>query len=198
MTVEASHVKELREKTGAGILDCRKALVESGGDIDQAVIWLREKGLAAAGKKAGRETKEGLISSYIHAGGKLGVLVEINCETDFVARTDDFGALVKDVAMQIAASSPTWIARDEVPADVVESEKSVFMAQAKESGKPEGVWAKIANGRLEKFFAETCLLEQPFVKDPDTTVDALLKEKIAKLGENITVRRFTRFKMGEG
>jgi elongation factor Ts len=197
MAVEASLVKELREKTGAGILDCRKALLETDSDLERAVVWLREKGLAAAGKKAGRETKEGLVSAYIHAGSKLGVLLELNCETDFVARTDDFGALVKDVAMHIAASGPSWISRDEVPAEVIEAEKAVYTAQARESGKPEGVWEKIASGRVQKFYAESCLLEQPFVKDPGMTIEALLKEKISKLGENITIRRFTRYRMGE-
>ena len=198
MAVETSLVKELREKTGAGILDCRKALVESGGDVGQAVTWLREKGLAAAQKKAGRDTHEGLISAYIHPGGKLGVLVEASCETDFVARTDEFQQMVRDVAMQIAASGPSYLRREDVPSEVLESEKSVYMAQAKESGKPSSVLEKIASGRLEKFFAEVCLMDQPFIKDPSIAMEKLLKQKISEFGENITIRRFIRFRIGEG
>lgn len=197
MTVEASLVKELREKTGAGILNCQKALAQSGGDMAKAVEWLREKGLAMAQKKAGRVTNEGLIGSYIHPGSKLGVLVEINCETDFVAKTEEFGALVKDVAMQIAAASPSYLRREDVPASVVEGEKAIYRAQVKESGKPPSVCEKIVAGRLEKFFGEVCLLSQPFVKEPSMTVNELLSRKIAKLGENIAIRRFTRYRMGE-
>ena len=197
MAVEASLVKELREKTGSGILDCRKALLESKGNVDQAIGWLREKGLSAAQKKAGRETKEGVISSYIHAGSKLGVLVEVNCETDFVARTDEFQQLVRDIGMQVAASEPSYLQRGDISPEVIESEKAVYQAQARESGKPEAIWEKIANGRLEKFFKETCLLEQGFVKDSGMTVEELLKQKISKFGENITIQRFTRYRLGE-
>jgi elongation factor Ts len=197
MAVDALRVKELREKTGAGILDCRKALQENANDLEKASVWLREKGLAAAQKKAGRETKEGLVGAYIHSGGKLGVLVEVNCETDFVARTDLFQQFVKDVSMQIAATSPAYVSRDEVPSDVIDAEKSIYAAQAKESGKPAGVWDKIATGRLEKFFSEVCLMEQAFVKDPGITVESLLKQKIAELKENITIKRFTRYRIGE-
>lgn len=197
MAVEASLVKELREKTGAGILNCQKALAQSGGDMAKAVEWLREKGLAMAQKKAGRVTNEGLIGSYIHPGSKLGVLVEISCETDFVAKTEEFGALVKDVAMQIAAASPSYLRREDVPASVVEGEKAIYRAQVKESGKPPSVCEKIVAGRLEKFFGEVCLLSQPFVKEPSMTVNELLSRKIAQLGENIAIRRFTRYRMGE-
>ena len=197
MAVDPSLIKKLREKTGAGILDCRKALDETNGDMDRAVIWLREKGLAAAKNKAGRETREGLVSAYIHPGGKMGVLLEVNCETDFVARTDDFAQLVKDVAMHIVASDPSCVSRESVPEEGVKAERAVYLAQARESGKPEAVWDKIATGRLEKFFQETCLLEQSFVKDPTMTVEVLIKEKIAKLGENISIRRFTRYRLVE-
>ncbi len=198
MQISASQVKELREKTGAGIMDCKKALSECKGDMEAAVKYLREKGLAAAQKKAGRTTAEGIVYSYIHAGGKVGVLLELNCETDFVARTEDFRQLAKDLAMHVAAMNPRYVSREEVPQDVIEKEKEIYMNQARESGKPEQVIGKIAEGKLEKFFKEVCLLEQPFVKDTEKTVEKLITEAVAKLGENINVRRFVRFKVGEG
>jgi len=194
---DSTLVKELRQKTGAGILDCQKALVESGNDIEKAIEHLRQKGLAAAQKKASRETNEGLIASYIHPGSKIGVLLEVNCETDFVARNDEFQAFVKDLALQIAASSPSYIRREDVPATVLEKEQSIYRAQAKEMGKPEAAWAKIVEGKLEKFYQESCLLEQVFIKNPNITIKDLLSEKIAKIGENITVRRFTRYQLGQ-
>ena len=190
-------VKELRGKTGAGILDCQHALKESGSDIEKAIDLLRKKGLAAAQKKAGRETKEGVISSYIHAGSKIGVLVEINCETDFVARNDEFQSLVKDVALQIAAANPVYIQRENVSAEIIEREKSVYLGQAKEMGKPEAAWDKIVQGKLEKFYQEQCLIEQSFIKDPNSTIKQILTEKIAKLGENISIARFTRYQLGQ-
>ncbi len=189
-------VKELREKTGAGILDCQKALTDTGNDIGKAIDFLRKKGLAAAEKKAGRETKEGLVSAYIHPGNRVGVLVEVNCETDFVARNEEFQALVKDIALQIAAAKPLFVKRDDIPAEVLEKEQSIYQAQAKEMGKPESAWAKIAEGKLEKFFQESCLLEQAFIKDPSVTIKDLLTQMIAKIGENIAVRRFTRYQLG--
>ncbi|HEY5594086.1 MAG TPA: translation elongation factor Ts [Nitrospiria bacterium] len=197
MAVDATLVKDLREKTGAGVLDCQKALTQADGDVNKAIDFLRQKGLATAQKKAGRTTNDGLIVSYIHAGNKLGVLLEVNCETDFVAKTDDFQELARDLAMHIAAASPLHIKREDVPADVLNKEKEIFLAQAKESGKPAAVLDKIVAGRLEKFYAEACLLEQPFVKDPSVTIKDLLSQKIAKLGENISIRRFTRFRLGE-
>ncbi len=190
-------VKELRGKTGAGILDCQKALQENGNDIEKAIDFLRQKGLAAAQKKAGRETKEGLISSYIHSGSKIGVLLETNCETDFVARNEEFQAFVKDVALQIAASQPQFIKREDIPAELIEREKNVYLGQVKESGKPEAAWDKIINGKLEKFFQEQCLLEQAFVKDPSVTIQDLVNQKISKLGENISISRFTRYQLGQ-
>ncbi|NLM45382.1 MAG: translation elongation factor Ts [Firmicutes bacterium] len=196
--IPASLVKELREKTGAGMMDCKKALTEAGGDIDKAVEILREKGLAAAKKKAGRIAAEGIVDSYIHMGGRIGVLVEVNCETDFVARTDEFRAFVRDIAMQIAAGNPQYISREEVPEEVLEKEREILRTQAVNEGKPEKVIDKIVAGRLEKFFAENCLLEQPFIRDTDITVKELLQEKIAKIGENISIRRFVRYEMGEG
>ncbi|MEW6544141.1 MAG: translation elongation factor Ts [Nitrospirota bacterium] len=189
-------VKELREKTGAGILDCQKALAESGNDIEKAIEHLRQKGLAAAQKKAGRETNEGLVAAYIHPGSRIGVLVEVNCETDFVARNEEFQAFVKDVALQIAASSPSHVKREDIPASVVEKEKQIYLAQAKEMGKPEPAWGKIVEGKLEKFYQESCLLEQVFIKDPTLTIKDLLAQKIAKIGENISIRRFTRYQLG--
>ncbi|OGP17454.1 MAG: translation elongation factor Ts [Deltaproteobacteria bacterium GWC2_55_46] len=197
MEISAAAVKELREKSGAGIMDCKKALAETKGDIEKAVSFLREKGLAAAQKKASRLASEGIVGSYIH-GGKVGVLLEVNCETDFVAKTEGFSAIVREIAMHIAAMNPQYVTRQEVPADVVESEKRIYEAQAKESGKPDHVIAKMVEGKLEKFYKEACLLEQPFVKDPDKTIEKLVIENIAKLGENISIRRFTRFKVGEG
>ncbi|MFB3114611.1 MAG: translation elongation factor Ts [Nitrospirales bacterium] len=190
-------VKELRAKTGAGILDCQNALKETNLDIEKAIDLLRQKGLAAAQKKAGRETKEGLISSYIHAGSKIGVLVEINCETDFVARTDEFQALIKEVALQVAATNPTYIQREDVPADKIEREKAVYLGQAKEMGKPEAAWEKIVQGKMEKFYDVNCLLEQSFIKDPNITIKEILTGKIAKLGENISIARFTRYQLGQ-
>lgn len=196
MAGNATLVKELREKTGAGILDCQKALVESGDNIEKAIEHLRQKGLAAAQKKAGRETNEGIIASYIHPGSRIGVLVEVNCETDFVARNDEFQAFVRDLALQIAASNPSFVKREDIPAPVVEKEKQIYLAQAKEMGKPEPAWAKIVDGKLEKFYQESCLLEQTFIKDPTVTIKDLLAQKIAKIGENIAVRRFTRYQLG--
>lgn len=198
MEISAKQVKELREKTGAGIMDCKKALGETKGDFEAAVDYLREKGLAAAAKKAGRTAAEGLVSAYIHAGGKVGVLLEVNCETDFVAKTDDFSELVKDIAMHVAAMNPLYVRREEVPAEVVEKEREIYTGQAQESGKPANVIEKIVDGKVEKFFKEVCLLEQPFVKDTDKTVEKLVIDAIAKLGENISVRRFSRFRVGEG
>ncbi len=197
MAIDATSVKDLREKTGAGVLDCQKALTQTGGDIAKAIDFLRQKGLATAQKKAGRATNDGLIVSYIHAGNKLGVLLEVNCETDFVAKTDDFQDLARDLSMHIAAANPQHIKREDVSADVLNKEKEIFLAQARESGKPAAVLDKIIAGRLEKFYAEVCLLEQPFVKDPGVTIKDLLSQKIAKLGENISIRRFTRFRLGE-
>lgn len=193
-------IKELREKTGAGIMDCKTALAQSEGNLEKAIDFLRQKGLATATKKAGREAREGTIGSYIHFGGKIGVLVEVNCETDFVARNPEFQELVKDLAMQIAGSvpAPQYIRREEVPPAVIEKEKEIYMAQARETKKPEGVIAKIAEGKIEKFLQEICLLEQPFIKDPQIKIKEMVAQKIAKVGENILVRRFTRYQLGEG
>ena len=195
--VTAELVKELRDKTGAGMMDCKKVLVETDGNIDKAIELLRERGIAKAAKKASRIAAEGLVEAYIH-GGKYGALVEVNSETDFVAKNDEFRAFVRDVAMQIVSSNPKYVSRDEVPADVVESEKAVLTAQALNEGKPEAVVAKMVEGRINKFFEEICLLEQPFIKDPDKTVKDVLNEKIATIGENIVIRRFVRFERGEG
>ncbi|HHW44588.1 translation elongation factor Ts [Desulfofundulus thermobenzoicus] len=196
--VTAAMVKELRERTGAGMMDCKRALTETGGDMEKAVDFLREKGLAAAAKKAGRITTEGVVDAYIHGGGRIGVLVEVNCETDFVAKTDEFRLFVRDIAMQIAASRPEYVRREDVPEDVIAREREVLTAQARNEGKPEKIIQKMVEGRLEKFYKEVCLLEQPFIKDPDITVQQLLTEKIAKIGENISVRRFVRYELGEG
>ena len=190
-------VKELREKTGAGILDCQKALSENGNSIEKAIDYLRQKGLAAAQKKAGRETNQGLVHAYIHAGGKIGVLIEVNCETDFVARNESFKSFVNDLALQVAASSPSHVRREEISADVVAKERSIYEAQAKEMGKPPAAWPKIVDGKLEKFFQENCLLEQAFIKDPSVTIKDLLAQQIAKIGENMNVRRFTRYQLGQ-
>jgi len=190
-------VKELRGKTGAGILDCQKALQETGSDIEKAIDFLRQKGLATAQKKAGRETKEGLISSYIHAGSKIGVLLEVNCETDFVARNEEFQGFVKEVALQIVASHPLFIKREDIPAELIEREKNIYWGQVKESGKPEATWEKIVNGKLEKYYQEQCLLEQAFIKDPKVKIQDLLAQKVAKLGENISISRFTRYQLGQ-
>lgn len=196
MAGNATLVKELREKTGAGILDCQKALVESGDDIEKAIEHLRQKGLAAAQKKAGRETNEGIISSYIHPGSRIGVLLEVNCETDFVARNEEFQAFVRDLALQIAASNPSFVKREDISVSVIEKEKQIYLAQAKEMGKPEPAWAKIVDGKVEKFYQESCLLEQVFIKDPTVTIKDLLAQKIAKIGENMAIRRFTRYQLG--
>ncbi|MGH7205282.1 MAG: translation elongation factor Ts [Nitrospiraceae bacterium] len=197
MAGQSTLVKELRQKTGAGILDCQKALRESANNIDRAIDYLRQKGLAAAQKKAGRETNEGTISAYIHPGNRIGVLVEVNCETDFVARNEEFQAFVKDLALQIAASSPSFVKREEVPPELIEKEKMIYLAQAKEMGKPEAAWPKIVEGKLEKFYQESCLLEQAFIKDPAVSIKDLVAQKIAKIGENISIRRFTRYQLGQ-
>lgn len=196
-TITAAMVKELREKTGAGMMDCKKALQESEGDIDKAVELLRKKGIAKAEKKASREVKDGLVEAYIHAGGKLGVLVEVNCETDFVAKTEDFQTFVHNMAMQIAATNPIAVSREDVPADIIEKELNIYKEQAKSSGKPEHIVEKIAQGKLDKFYAESVLLEQAYIRDPEKSVKDYLTEIIAKLGENITVRRFARFRIGD-
>ena len=195
--ITAALVKELRERTGAGMMDCKKALAATEGDMDKAIDFLREKGLAAAAKKAGRIAAEGLVESYIHGGGRIGVLVEVNCETDFVAKTDAFKSLVKDIAMHIAAANPSYLRREEVPAAELEHEKMVLSEQARNEGKPEKIIEKMVTGRIEKY-KEVCLLEQPFVKDPDKTISDLITESIAKIGENIAIRRFTRYQLGEG
>ncbi|GAB4233921.1 MAG: translation elongation factor Ts [Acidobacteriota bacterium] len=197
MSISAQQVKELREKTGAGMMECKNALVEAKGDLEAAMKILRERGMAAAAKKAGRATREGIIGQYIHAGGKLGVLVEVNCETDFVARTPEFQELVKDIAMQIAASNPRYVRREDVPAEVLEEEKEILLKQTMAEGKPQEIAERIVQGRLNKFFAEVCLYEQPFIRDPEMTVEDLIKSKIATIKENITVRRFVRFQVGE-
>jgi elongation factor Ts len=196
--VTAQMVKELRERTGAPMMDCKSALTETQGDMEKAVDFLRKKGLAAAAKKAGRIAAEGAVGSYIHGGGKLGVLVEVNCETDFVARTDEFQELVRDIAMHIAAAEPRFVRREEVTQDVLDREREIFRDQATASGKPANVVEKIVTGKMEKYYAEFVLLEQPFVKDSDKTVGQLITERIAKIGENIQIRRFVRFKLGEG
>ncbi|ABS24511.1 translation elongation factor Ts [Anaeromyxobacter sp. Fw109-5] len=196
--VNANMVKELREKTGAGMMDCKKALAEAGGDFAKAEEVLRKKGLAAAAKKSSRAATEGQVASYIHMGGKIGVLVEVNCETDFVARTDGFQALVKDIAMQIAAAAPQWVRRDEVPADVVAKELEIAKAQMRDQKKPEAILEKIAQGKLEKFYEQFCLLDQPFVKEDKKKMSEVLTDAVAKIGENIQVRRFARFVLGEG
>jgi elongation factor Ts len=198
MNISADRVKELRERTGAGMMDCKKALQETGGDMDKAIEHLRKIGAAVAAKKEGRATKDGLIYSYIHPGSRLGVLVEVACETDFVARTADFQSFVKDIAMHIAASAPVAVRREEVPAELVAKEKEIFEAQAAASGKPAAVVEKMVSGRLEKFYQEQVLLEQPFIRDPKTRVQDLVTAMIAKVGENISVRRFARFGLGEG
>ena len=195
--ITAAAVKELREKTGAGMMDCKKALVESKGDMDKAGDILRKKGIASASKKASRAVNEGRIEAYIHPGSKLGVLVEINCETDFVANTDDFKSFARNIAMQIAASSPSYVRREDVDQESIDREMEIYREQAKNQGKPENIIDKIALGKLDKYYSEVCLLEQPFVKDPDKSVQDIVTETIAKLGENISIRRFNRFKIGE-
>ncbi|MDU2096310.1 MAG: translation elongation factor Ts [Negativicoccus succinicivorans] len=196
--ITASLVKELREKTGAGMMDCKRALVETDGDLEKAVDYLREKGLSKAAKKADRVTAEGLVASYIHGNGRIGVLVEVNCETDFVARSEDFQQLVKDVAMQIAATNPRYLTREDVPQEAIDHEREVLRQQALNEGKPEAIVDKMTAGRLEKFYRENVLLEQEFVKDTDKSVQQMITEMIAKIGENISVRRFTRYQLGEG
>lgn len=196
--ITASLVKELREKTGAGMMDCKRALVETDGDLEKAVDYLREKGLSKAAKKADRVTAEGLVASYIHGNGRIGVLVEVNCETDFVARSEDFQQLVKDVAMQIAATNPRYLTREDVPQEAIDHEREVLRQQALNEGKPEAIVDKMTEGRLEKFYLENVLLEQEFVKDTDKSVQQMITEMIAKIGENISVRRFTRYQLGEG
>jgi len=197
MEISATMVKELREKTGAGIMDCKEALSASAGSMEDAVDYLRKKGLQAAEKRSSRATREGVVHSYIHGGGRLGVLVEVNCETDFVARTDDFQELCKDLGMQIAASNPQYVSIEQVPQEVIAKERSILEEQARQSGRPENVIARIVDGRLQKYYQEVCLLEQPFVKDPDRTVNDVLRDRIAKLGENISVARFARFVLGD-
>jgi elongation factor Ts len=198
MEISAAVVKELREKTGAGMMDCKKALGETGGDLDKAVDYLRQKGLAAAAKKAGRVAADGAVAAYVHPGGKIGVLVEINCETDFVARTAEFQALLKDIAMQVAAANPRYVRREEVSAEESEKEQSIYRQQALETGKPAAVIDKIIEGKMERFYSEVCLLEQSFIKDPDKKVADIMNGAIARLGENIQVRRFARYHLGEG
>jgi elongation factor Ts len=198
MPGDSGLVKELRQKTGAGIMDCKQALIENSDDVSKAIDWLRQKGLASANKKMGRATNEGVIASYIHVGSKVGVMIEVNCETDFVARNDEFKAMVKDLLLQIAANKETfYVRREDVPQDVVDKELVIYRGQAKELGKPEAAWEKIAAGKLEKFYQDTCLLEQPFIKDPNVKIGDILTQKIATIGENIGVRRFTRYQLGE-
>ncbi len=196
--ITAALVKELRERTGAGMMDCKKALSATDGDLEKAIDFLREKGLAAAAKKAGRVAAEGLVEAYIHGGGRIGVLVEVNCETDFVAKTDAFKELVKDIAMHIAATNPSYLKREEVPTAELKHEQAVLAEQARNEGKPEKIIEKMVAGRIEKYYKEVCLMEQPFVKDPDKTISDLITESIAKIGENISIRRFTRYQLGEG
>jgi elongation factor Ts len=193
-----AQVKELRERTGAGIVECQKALSDSSGDVEKAVTVLREKGLAAAAKRAGRAAAQGIVGSYIHGGGRIGVLIEVNCETDFVARTEEFQALVKDIAMQIAAANPRYVRRDDVPEREREQERAIYRAQTVQSGKPAAVVERIVEGKLEKFYGESCLLEQTFIRDQGKTVEQMVKEIVARTGENIVVRRFARFQIGEG
>ena len=198
MEVNAAVVKELREKTGAGIMDCKKALAETGGNLEKAVDYLRQKGVASAANKADQVATDGAVGAYVHPGGKIGVLVELNCQTDFVARTTEFQALLKDVAMQIAAANPAYVRREDVPAKEIEKERQIYRGQARESGKPEKVVEKIVEGKLERFYSEVCLLEQPFIKDPDHKVADIINDAIARLRENIQIRRFTRYHLGEG
>jgi elongation factor Ts len=197
MQIDAKLVKELRDRTGAGIMDCKKALLETKGDIEKAIEVLRKMGIAKAEKKLDREAKDGIVDSYIHPGSKLGVLIEVNCETDFVASTDEFKELVHNLAMQVAASNPFAVRRDDLPEEILEKEKKIYEEQARKEGKPEKVIEKIVQGRLEKFYQEACLLEQSYIKDPSITVGDLIKQYIAKLGENIVVKRFARFRIGE-
>ena len=197
MQIDAKAVKALREKTGAGMMDCKRALQEAGGDEEKAVIILREKGLAAASRRAGREATEGIIDSYIHLGGKIGVLVEVNCETDFVARNDEFREFVRNICLQVAASNPRYVSKDDVPPSEVDREREILRGQALREGKPEKVIDRIVEGRIDKYYQENCLLEQPYVREPEQTVSDLLSDLIARIGENIVIRRFTRFAVGE-
>ncbi|WP_207707011.1 translation elongation factor Ts [Heliorestis acidaminivorans] len=196
--VTAAMVKELRERTGAGMMDCKKALAETNGDLEKAVDFLREKGLAAAAKKSSRIAAEGRVESYIHGDGRIGVLIEVNCETDFVAKTDDYRNLCRDIAMQVAAVKPEFVRREEVPASYIEKEKEVLRSQALNEGKPAHIVDKMVDGRIEKYYKEICLMEQSFIKNPDQTVEEMIKEAIARIGENINIRRFVRFELGEG
>jgi elongation factor Ts len=197
MTITAEQVRQLREKTGAGMLDCKAALTESGGDVDKAVEILRKKGLASAAKRAGRATKDGMIGHYIHLGGKVGVLVEVNCETDFVARTEDFQTLAKEIAMHIAAADPRFVRREDIPPEVLEKEREIYRAQFASSGKPPQVIEKIVDGKLGTYYAQVCLLDQPSVRDPNVTIQQMVSNAAAKTGENVTISRFVRFKLGE-
>ena len=196
--ITASMVKELRTRTGVGMMDCKKALTEANGDMEKAVDILREKGLSKAAKKAGRIAAEGIVGSYIHGNGRIGVLVEVNCETDFVAQTEGFHALVKDIAMQIAAANPLYVSREEVPADVISHEKEVYRQEALNEGKPEKIVDRMVEGRIEKYFKEVCLLDQPFIKDGDKTINDVVLEATVKMGEKVSIRRFTRYQLGEG
>jgi elongation factor Ts len=196
MEITTQMVKELRQATGAGVLDCRKALEAADGDFDKAVTMLREKGLAAAAKKASREAKEGLIGNYVHPGAKMAAIIEVNCETDFVARTPEFQALVKDLAMQVVAARPRWLSPEDVPAEVIEQEKAIYRKQLEEEGKPEHIMDRIIEGKLKKFYDENCLLEQAFIKDPDIKIKDMVTNAVARLGENIRIRRFARFEVG--
>ncbi|NLO36648.1 MAG: translation elongation factor Ts [Clostridiaceae bacterium] len=198
MAITVDMIKELREKTGSGMMDCKKALTESGGDMEKAIVWLREKGIASADKKMSRVTAEGIVDAYIHGNGRVGVLIEVNIETDFAAKNEDFRRMVRDVAMQIAAMKPRWVSRSEVPADVLEQERSIVRNQALNEGKPEKIVDKIVDGRLSKFYQENCLLEQAYIKDDSKTIETLVKEMIALVGENISIRRFVRYALGEG
>lgn len=195
MDINANLVRELRDKTGAGVMDCKKALAEAQGDLEKAVVWLRERGIAQAAKRSGKLASEGSVGSYIHAGGKLGVLVEINCETDFVAKTPEFQTLVKEIAMQVAAGNPRYVSREDIAAEVIEQERQIYASQA--AGKPDAVVAKIVDGKLEKFYRDVCLNEQAWVRDPNRTITDLLGEYVAKLGEKVEIRRFARFQLGE-
>jgi elongation factor Ts len=197
LNITSGLVKALRDKTQAGMMDCKEALIAADGEMEKAVEYLRKKGLATAQKRAGRTTSQGQIGSYIHGGGKIGVMVEVNCETDFVGRTEQFGELVHNLAMHIAAANPVCVRREEMPAKILEKEREIYQAQAQESGKPEKVLEKIVEGKIEKFFKEFCLMEQPYVKNPDITITDLLNEKIGQIGESITIRRFSRFQLGE-
>lgn len=197
MKITAKMVKELRDKTGAGMMDCKKALLESGGDEEKALAWLRQKGLSKAQKRAGKTASEGMIGSYIHMNGKIGVLVEINCETDFVAKSDKFQEFAKNIAMQIAASSPQYISPEDIPQQVLEKEKEIYANQAKEEGKPENIIPRIVEGKLKKFYKEVCLLEQPYIRDDSLSIQDLLNELVSVLGEKIVIRRFVRFEVGE-